>query len=181
MQIKNYIIGAIACLALVVGVVALGQKTTTYTNPSTGQTVKVGSVAGPEMPYDHITWGGVSTYQFAQTMTQNSSTTCNWQTPQATSTVSISARFSLASSSSALIEFGKSAGPQATTTLLGRSILGAGAQGTILSSSTPISLTSLIDDVFVVAPSTWLAVKLGGGALGSVPVGTCNFTAVTLP
>lgn len=141
---------------------------------------KAGALSGPEIPYDHITVGGVSQYNFAQAMTQGASTTCNWQTPAATSTVSIKARFTLASTTQMLVEFGKSSGPMATTTLLGRYTLGAGVSGTLVSTSSPSNQTG-IDDVFVAAPSTWLAVKLGGGSTFSVPTGTCNFGAETLP
>ena len=143
-------------------------------------TQPLGSITGPEIPYDHITVGGVSQYYFSQAMTQNASTTCNWQTPAATSTVRIRARFTLASSSAITAEFGKSAGKQATTTLLGRFALGAGASGTAVSSSSPVSSTNLVDDVTVAAPSTWLALKIPGG-VGNVPVGRCNFEATTLP
>lgn len=129
---------------------------------------------------DHITVGGVTTYYFSQSMTQNASTTCQWQTPAATSTVRIKARFTLASTSAALIEFGKSTAIDATTTLIGRYNLSAGVQATLVSSSSPSNSTG-IDDALVAAPSTWLAVKLGSGATGSLPTGTCNFQAETLP
>jgi len=129
---------------------------------------------------DHITVGGVSTYYFSQSMTQGASTTCQWQTPGATSTVHIKARFGFASASAALIEFGKSPAINATTTLIGRYNLGAGVQATLVSTSSPSNSTG-IDDVLVAAPSTWLAVKLGGGGTGSLPTGTCNFQAELLP
>lgn len=145
-----------------------------------GTTVEqiVGALTGPEIPFDHITVGGVGRYNFSQSMTQAASTTCNWQTPAATSTVGITARFTLASTSAALIEFGSSAGPQATTTLITRMTLGAGVQATIRATTTA---TGGSDDALTVAPSTWLAVKIGGGGTLSVPTGTCNFTAETLP
>lgn len=178
MEIKNYIIGAIACLALVASVGALTKTSTvTYVNPTTGEK-QVAGLAGPVIPSDFLNWGNVSTYKFAQTMTQGASTTCNWQTPAATSTVSIKARFTLASTSATLVEFGKSPSTQATTTLISRITLAAGVPGTIYSTTTS---TGGYDDVLVAAPSTWLAVKIGGGAAGSVPTGSCNFEAELLP
>jgi hypothetical protein len=141
----------------------------------------VGALSGPDIPSSYLQWGGVATYQFSQSMTQNASTTCNWQTPAATSTVRIAARFSLASTSAVLVEMGKSAGPQATTTKLGEFTVGAGAYATLVSSSTQADFGGAITWPFVAAPSTWLAVKIGGGGTGSVPTGTCNFSAETLP
>lgn len=172
-------------VAGVLGVV-LGVGTAVYINntpqtPTTQTTQKFGSLASPELPYDHLTWGAVSEYHFSQAMTQNASTSCNWQTPAATSTVKVTVRFAFASTAAAFIEIGKSAGPQATTTSLGKFTLAAGAQGTVISSSTVAATDLGIDPVSVVAPSTWLAVKGGGFGLGTIPTGICNFSAVTLP
>lgn len=125
--------------------------------------------------------GGVCTYRFTQSMTQGASTTCNWQTPAATSTVRIAARFTIASSSAMQVEFGKSEGPMATTTSLGKFAVAANVQATLISSTTNALSDSGIDPIFVAAPSTWLAVKLPKGTTGTVPTGTCNFEATTLP
>lgn len=169
-------------VALIGGLVVLGGGFLLNTGTSVVENGRLGALVGPDIPSDYLKWGDVATYHFSQSMTQNASTTCNWQTPAATSTVRISARFTLASTSASLIEIGKSAGPNAITTKLGAYTLGAGAQGVIVSSSTPADFASDgVDDAYIVGPSQWLAVKLVGGGTGSVPTGTCNFTAETLP
>lgn len=171
---KNYLVMA----GIAVGVVVIWGSLFAPVQKVINQTTQLGS-GGNDIAYsDHLCFGGVCRYAFSQTMTQGASTTCQWQTPAATSTVSIHARFALASTSASLVEFGKSTGPYATTTNITRITLGAGAQGTIYATTTSSSGS---DDVLVAAPSTWLAVKIGGGATGSVPSGTCNFGATTLP
>ena len=172
---RNIVIALIACVAL--AVVGLWLMRGDGTIP----TVNVGALAGPDIPSTYLQWGGVATHNFSQSMTQGASTTCQWLTPAATSTVRIAARFTLASTSAVLVEMGKSLGPQATTTKLGEFTVGASLPATLVSSSTQADFGGAITWPFVAGPSTYLAVKIGGGGAGSVPTGTCNFSAETLP
>lgn len=180
MDIKTLVIGALLGLAVIFGGLMMAHKGGVSVTPPLSPAPLAGSAGNDLAASDHLCVGGMCTYYFTQQMTQAASTTCQWQTPAATSTVRIRARYTLASTSAALIEFGKSAGSNATTTLLARYNLGAGIQATLVSTSSPSNATG-IDDVMVVAPSMWLAVKMGSGGTGSLPTGTCNFSAELIP
>lgn len=177
MTIKNHIISV--CLGLIVvlgGWIATHQSAPTDTKQSANQ---YGSVSSPDISSPYISVNNLQTWSATFPMVQNSSTTCQYQTPPATTTLTaFSYRFGLASTTSAIIEMGKSAGPDATTTLFGTTFtIAAGAQATVEASSTNGSA----GDLMILAPSTWLAVKMGGGAAGSVPTGSCNFEVQVLP
>ncbi len=134
----------------------------------------VGSVTGPDSFFPVETHNGVGYAFYKQTLTQNASTTCSFKTPNATTTLLFGgATFRLASTSAATIEIGKASGSGATTTLLGEASLGAGAAGTVLATTTLASTASTLDPVSVFAPNTFFNVKIGGGALGTVPTGSC--------
>lgn len=172
-MIKNIITSAVVSLVLVVGVFLFVQKS------PTPEAQRVGSLSGPDISSPYIAVNGLATYSATVVMVQGASTTCQYQTPAATTTLSAFAyRFGLASSSAAQIEMGKSSGPNATTTLFGTTFnIAAGAQATVEASST----SGGAGDAMILAPSTWLAVKLAGGATGSVPTGSCNFEVQVLP
>jgi hypothetical protein len=131
--------------------------------------VKLG--ANPDLQSPYFSFGNVTRWANNVTLTQNASTTCSLQSPAATSTlVSGGIRFATASSSALLVEIGRSSSPNATTTLIGTAYtVGAGAQATIVASSSPAA-----GDAVVFSPNTYFNVKIGAGSTGSLPVGSCH-------
>lgn len=164
-MIKNIIIAGLMALFLTAAVYEVNQKPVT-------QPQKVGSLSGPDISSPYISVNGLQTWSQNIPMVQGASTTCLYQTPNSTTTLSaLSYRFTLASTSAAQVEMGKSSGPDATTTLFGTTYtVAAGAQATVEASST----AGAAGDLMILAPSSWIAVKIAGGALGSLPVGSCD-------
>lgn len=173
--IKNIVIVLIAVVVSVGGSIL-------FVHPSTdGKTVTLGSAATPDLPFSYLKWGagtGVQTWPIAVNFTQNASSTCNIQSPNATTTLnSFGVEIDNASSTATIWEIGQSATPNATTTLIGtKTTLAASLQYFIQASTTPTA-----GAVTVFAPNTWLVVKAGGGitagdaaAGGFVPTGTCG-------
>lgn len=171
-MIKNIITSAAVALVVVIGGLVF------FAKPVVAP-VSVGSLSGPDISSPYLAVNGLATYSATVVMTQNSSTTCQYQTPPATTTLSAFAyRFGLASTTASQVEMGKATGPDATTTLFGTTFnIGASASATVEASST----TGGAGDLMVLAPSTWLAVKLAGGGTGSLPTGSCNFEVQVLP
>lgn len=174
-NIKNTIISAVVGAVVVAGAFLFLHPT--YTTQPAPQ--KVGSVSSPDISSPYISVNNLQTWSASYQMTQGASTTCQFQTPPATTTLTVfSYRFGLASSTAAQVEMGKSSGPNATTTLFGTTFtVAAGAQATVEASST----AGLAGDSMILAPSSWLAVKLAGGGVGSVPTGSCDFEVQALP
>lgn len=164
-------IGVSALVALVVA----GGFVLLFPKQATQVVNTLGSVASPDIPSPYLQWGGIYHYGGSTTaLTQNASTTCSIQSPAATSTLRYAAiRFDLASTSAIQIEMGKATTAFATTTSLGIHNLGAGAQVTLLASSTAATVGGA-DPAIVFAPNTYFNVKLGGGGTGTVPSGKCE-------
>lgn len=169
-MIKNIITSAAVALVVVVGL---------FLSVKPSSAPSFGALSGPDISSPYLAVNGLATYSATVLMSQNSSTTCQYQTPPATTTVTVfSYRFGLASTSAAQVEMGKATGPNATTTLFGTTFnIAAGAQATVEASSTAGSVA----DAMILAPSTWLAVKLSGGNTGSLPTGSCDFEVQVLP
>lgn len=190
---KSYVLGILGVAVFVVGVIAIGMHSVPapsvasdgYAADSKYQgtdDLKVGSVTGPDSYYQDETHNGVRLSYFNQRMRQTASTTCSFKVIATSTLVSAIAKFTLASSSATLIEWGKAATPFATTTSLGRIALAAAAQGVAVASTTEL-LATMMDPTFVLAPNTYLNLKVGGAvsngeqqvaAAGFVPVGTCS-------
>lgn len=104
-----------------------------------------------------------------------STTLCNIQSPSSTSTLVYAALTLTTSSTTAMgIDFGNSASPDATTTVIGTmSTIVANTQPTIVASTTP---TGGAKTTF--SPNTWLVIKAGlptAAAVGTFSsVGTCS-------
>lgn len=171
----NIVVGVLVGLVVLFGGLYFFRPSSSPAAPQGGY----GALAGPDFPFQYTSLGGLQTWSFSQVMTQAASTTCQWQTPPATTTLAaFSYRFTLASTSATIVEMGKSSGPNATTTLFGTTFnIAAGVQATVEASSTAGSA----GDLMILAPSTWLAVKIGGGGTGSLPVGSCDFEVQVLP
>lgn len=166
--------------AVVVALGLTGYAVVTKSAAAPSQTT-VGSLTGPDIPSPYLKWGGLPEYQAGVPLIQGASTTCAIQSPAATSTlISAGIRFDLASSSAAYIELGKSVSAFATTTSLGIHNLAAGAQATILASSTA-AVNGGADPATVFAPNTYFTVKIGGGGSASVPTGICFARFLALP
>lgn len=171
----------IAGLAVVIVAVLVMTFRPTPTPSGSSQGKSFGALAGPDIPSPYLAWGAgaVPVYQAAATMTQQSSTTCMFQSPAATSTLERAvARFNVASSSM-VAEWGSSANIDATTTSYGTGTLSTGGQGTFVASTTA-SQGAAVDGVFVLAPNTYVALKIGSGSIG-IPQGQCSVTFRAIP
>lgn len=181
MDIKQTLTSAVVAIVLILGAFMFvhpsdGAPGTPGTKGADGQTY--GSLAGPDIPFPYLNWGGVNTTQASMTMNQGTTTPCAIQAPAATSTLRLaSAAFAVSSSSATRITFAKAVtNPTATTTLISVGLLAAGVQGTVIASTT---LGAAVDDATTFAPNTWLVVGVAGGdtgvnATGFVPVGVCK-------
>lgn len=166
---------------VIIALLALGGYVFTATRPAEivkTDSQKFGSATSPDISSPYLAVNGLQTWSANVQMVQGASTTCQFQTPPATTTLTVfNYRFGFASTSAVVVDMGKSTGPNATTTLYGTTYgIGAGNQATVEASST----TGSAGDAMILAPSTWLAVKMGGGALGSLPTGSCDFEVQAL-
>lgn len=125
------------------------------------------------------TFRGVNVCPNRVPMQTATTTVCAIKSPAATSTlVRASAQFRVSSSTASTITLAKAATFTATTTLLGQQyIIAAGAQATVVASSTT-SNSGLQD--FVFAPNQYFVVGMSGGIGTFSPSGFCNATFETL-
>jgi len=170
MDIKNFIIGSLSTLVLILaGVFLLGAS-----EPQPGpREQSLGALTGPDISSQYLSWGGVRIWQFADVM-DTASTTCSFLTPPATTTLAWAAAGLDAAPIGATLpwEWGKAANEYATTTSLGVGYLASGASGTILASTTGSFMTDAIDEEIVFSPSTYLNLKVGSSSPNSVS-GAC--------
>ncbi len=167
-------------VSLTVAVVVLGLWLSQgVASPQTEPTMV--KLAGGYEARNDFTLGGVTRYSYSQALTQGASTTCSFQTPAATSTLtSAGVRFTLASTSEVFVEIGKALSKQATTTLIGTTYdIAAGVPVMIVASTSPVG--GAAGAALVFPPSAWLNVKIGGGGALSVPTGTCNASFEAYP
>lgn len=141
---------------------------------------KVGALAGPDIASPYLTWGGVAHWAaHTENLTQATTTVCALQSPAATSTLRFGQiRFTVSSTSASTVYLAKAATPYATTTNLGSVALTAGAQGTVLASSSP---STPLDPSQVFGPNTYFVVGMAGGNAGNFsPTGVCQAEWVTI-
>lgn len=113
---------------------------------------------------------------YDNTFTAATTTPVAIQAPNATSTLIVGAcRVDVASSSqNVVLTIAKGSTAYATTTALGRNTFAAGAQGTLVASTTETNVA--IDPAYVFAPNSWLVLGMEGGTggvTGSAPSGVC--------
>lgn len=172
MDIKSSIIGLVALVGVVLGGIALLPKADAPQSP------QLGSLAGPNIPYQFLNWGGVPIFNFGITVKQATSTVCAIQSPAATSTlIAGSIRMDVSSSSALIIEMAKATTAFATTTLIGTKFTTAAAAQVYLNAST----SPQAGDANVFGPNQWFNIKVAGGITGGdsagtgfVPTGTCQ-------
>jgi hypothetical protein len=148
---------------------------------------QVGAISGPLLPWDYFGIGDVVIYKHRTTaLNQASTTICAIQSPVSTSTLlSGSIKIDTGTTTAIVVEMGKSALFDATTTRLSYVTLASGAQLTLnafVASTTgafgALSQANTADpNDMVFAPNTYFNVKYGG-AKGSLNVltGSCNAT-----
>jgi hypothetical protein len=163
------IIKTVAAVAAV-GILSLGAFVVGRQEAKVVKETVVGSVTNPDLSSPYFSFGGVRRWAANVPLTQNASTTCNIQSPAATSTlVAAAVRFSLASTSAEIVEIGRSTGGYATSTLIGSAYrIDAGAQASIIASTSPAA-----GDALLFSPNTYFVVKMGGST-GNVPTGACH-------
>lgn len=139
----------------------------------------LGAVASPDIPSPWLKWGGVTKYNGHDAdLTQASTTICAIQAPTATSSLTHAAvQLSVSSTSASSLVIAKSDTAFATTTQIGTNYaIGAGAQVTVVASSTPAA-----GNATLFSPNQWLVVSMQGGAGGTFsPTGVCqaSWTAI---
>ena len=122
---------------------------------------RVGANPGPDSQSECTSQNGLITCSTNKGLTL-ASTTCSIRSPNATSTLVFgSLQVASTSAAAALIEMGKSVSPNATTTLIGGVTVAAGAQATIIASTSPSGAG--LNPTVVFAPNTYFNVKNGSG------------------
>jgi hypothetical protein len=131
----------------------------------------LGALTGPEIPSPYLTFGNVRTWQYKTSMAA-ASTTCSIQAPSASSTlVSASANFNSIASTTVFAIGYDPVSAFATTTLIASKGLTTATQDTLVATSTVID-TNLrtLTPPNTLAPNSFINFKLGGGALaGTIP------------
>lgn len=156
-------------LALVLGVMAV-TKAPVVKEVTVEKSV--GALAGPDIPFSYLNWGGAITQRGSMKLAQATTTVCAIQSPAATSTLEW-AQFDMTTSSTtaSVATVAKATTAFATTTLIGNQIeIAANAQANIVASTTAAQLAA---GVHVFAPSTWLVLGMQGGVGTFSPVGNC--------
>lgn len=164
----NKIITAVLAVGVIVAL-WLGAQAPTQTV----QTVqsKLGAL-NPDIISPYISFGGVQMYSArSNDLVQATTTVCALQSPASTSTLQFgSVQFSVASSTQAsTITLAKATTAFATTTSLGKFVIAAGAQGTVIASTTPT-----LGDSVIFSPNTYFVVGMQGGGGTFSPTGTCS-------
>jgi hypothetical protein len=119
-----------------------------------------------------VSVGGLFTTATRVAMATGTTTVCAIQSPNATTTLTeASALFTVSSASASTVYLAKATTAFATTTSLGFAALAAGAQGTVIASTTPSSVT--VDGAQVFAPNSWFVVGMTGLTTYS-PTGVCT-------
>lgn len=196
----NKIIGVVAALALIIGVVAYNKTPKTIVGSSGSQGPKgeqgvagpqgpqgdrgpigpagasapriLGSATGPEISSPYITVGGLTTYYGRQTLRPATTTPCALQGPASTSTLEI-AQFQVTTGTSTATTWtiAQATTAFATTTSVGSFTVASGAQ--VSTSTIPSTLPG-----FVVSPNAYIVFGLAGIGGNSIPgsavAGTCS-------
>ncbi len=174
MDKKNAVIAVLAVIAVIGIGLYIVRAPATHVDPETGKTV-VGSVASPYISSPYMVYGDV--YNWAghtESLTQASTTPCAIQSPTATSTLVFGGiKLNVSSTTASRVTLAKSSTQYATTTLLGFADLAAGAQATVVA-STSFSGIAGADGALVFSPGQWFVVGMSGGTGTFSPTGSCS-------
>lgn len=193
MNKTNIIVGIVATVGLVLGIANFGKPINVAVSPTPVQvnvpeqkapvvnvpativnvpksesSPSLGSVVSADLYSDYFNINGVKKYYFSSRFNNASTTLCSFKTPGATTTLEwASLQINTATSTAIIVDIGKGAIYNATTTLFGTSyIVGAGEQATIVASTSPAAGAKT-----TIAPSQWINFKFGGS------IGTTNALA----
>lgn len=129
----------------------------------------VGSVSSPDISSRYFSVGSVREWRGKTTTLNTASTTlCAVQAPNATSTLASGSgiRLDVSSTTASVVVLAKASTQYATTTVLGIANVAAGAQASIVATSTA--------DSWVFAPNNWFVVSAQGGVGTFSPSGLCE-------
>ena len=172
---KKYIVGVIVIVAGILSLNSLLPDKITI-EPAPTPKPSYGALAGPDLPSNYFSFGGVRDWAGFESLLQGSSTICAIQSPAATSTLNHgSLRFAFASSSAISVDLARGTTQYGTSTLIGTTYaVAAGAQATIVASSTG----SVAGDATIFPPSTWFIARINQWSASSgvlnAPTGTCQ-------
>lgn len=141
------------------------------------ESVKLGAITGPEVPYNYFCIGGICSYYYSATLTTGvtgTTTPCSFLTPASTSTlVRTSMTLLEGTSTAATWSLASSTSPYATTTTFQQFTVSAGSATSLVSTTT---LTKL--NVF--KPNSYLVWGVqgytGGNGNGFILNGRCQAT-----
>jgi len=162
----NVIIGIVAVVALILGIVAV------VGGGVIKEITQIGSVVGPDNPgFNHWSIGGITTHYKEQGAFTSTTTICSLKSPAASSTlVFASVKFTTSSTTASRIYIGKGAAPNATTSELGNGTIAANGYGIVVASTSP--LTAGQDDIRVFAPSQYLNFSMATAQGTAANIGT---------
>lgn len=175
---KNYLIMGGIALGVVILWLAIVRPVQQIVHQTTGGSL--GSVASPDILSPYYSVGGLRVWkQRTDSLIAATTTICALQSPISTSTlVFASYRVLVGTTTNTRITIAKATTGFATTTEIGGGALGAGAQGTFVASTSPVTGTSL-DGPMTFAPSNFVVVGvanaiLGATGVGYAPTGVCE-------
>lgn len=159
----KYGTGALAVLALVLGVFA-------FNRPESPQLPPSGSVTGPDSYFDYYNTNGVFTYHRLQASLYSATTTpCVIKSPSATTTLAAFAmNVTTPTSTTALFTLATSTVPNATTSLIATQTLTSGQEGTFNWAAGANN--------GLVSPNTYVSIGTSGGVSPFTYGGSCNAT-----
>lgn len=169
-NMKNYIVGGIAVVALVLAFLA-------YTKP--GQTIvqQLGSASSPSIVGGCMELNGITKCYSTSGFSQASTTLCSIRTPGATSTLQYAgASITTASTSALQFEWGKSTVPDATTTPLGIYNLASTIRAVVMASTTVGGNSAALaaDTPLIFGPNMRINLKYGGSLCPTATGAACN-------
>jgi hypothetical protein len=164
MNIKKVLNGLIL-LALVVGVGMYG-----WHRVAPGPDQITAAVSSPDVNSPYFSFGGVRRWAgHTENLTAATTTVCAIQSPAATSTLlSANIRLDVSSTTASIVTMAKANSAFATTTNIGSTGVVAGAQATIIASTTPTA------NLTVFSPNQWFVVGMAGGTGTFSPSGVCQ-------
>lgn len=140
----------------------------------------LGAVSGPDNYFPYWGVNGVRTFHNSIGLTKATTTVCSIKSPSATSTLSFATvRFAVASTSATYVELARATTRYATTTSINTYTIVAGAQATIVASSTG----SIAGDATIFPPNTYFNVKVAWDNVAtsaSVPSGVCKASFIEI-
>jgi len=166
---KTKLLIAGVLVAIVASAIALVSTKTVVVNQPAAQ--NYGAVAGPDMPFQYISVGGVTRYYYSYPLATGTTSPCSIQSPAATSTlVSAGIQFTTSSSTATTITIARGTAMTATTTSIGTDYaIAANKQAMIVAST-----TATAGDATIFPPNTWFNVGMKGGVGTHDAVGVCH-------